>query len=63
MGQINGGSPLTRGDTEVDASWHVQDPPRMLAGLVRVTVNIAEIQAHLGRSAPSAIIQEMGRKS
>jgi len=40
---------------ESDASRHAQDPQQMLAGLVQVAVEIAEIQASLGRSAPSVI--------
>ncbi len=40
---------------ESDASWHAQEPQQMLAGLVQVAEEIAEIQASLGRSAPSVI--------
>lgn len=40
---------------EPDVSRHAQDPPQVLAGLVQVADEIAEIQALLGRSAPSVI--------
>lgn len=40
---------------EPNASQHAQDPQQVLTGLARVAEEIAEIQAQLGRSAPSVI--------